>query len=506
MNWFENVCPAWSGFDSSANPIRNMAANMWSSSITVSSSLESMSAAFMASRNPSMRQPALHLMKRATDYIQMELQIVKNQPTLNQIHTGLLFSLFGLGTTICWVHPRGLGLPFFNEARTLLSRLNSQGVASGNTSDLNKLEFFNKCMTYCNMLLAVVHDDSDEDYQTQTDSGGLMLGFNPWSADEQNPKLINESTNADEQPHPWTGISSQTSHLFTETVRLCRRCRRRSMQNNANMSMDGLNIMSSAVSIPVEELQAERLEEELLGMEIPLDTGLGDTGDNATPLSHLALVAEAYRLASLLLLYQTFPSLGFLRLPGRSLPFDNKTMVWQEWIIPLTLHLVKILKRIPPTSGSRVIQPLLYISASTGLYMPKIHPPLLPMLDLSQGPSTAFYQTSGSVGTNFVVDHDNLSSYINDLMDGGGGNVSASVPSPVSGGEYSDIAGEVLKARQFVMERLTILESSLPPTPVMVAKELVAAIWRAYDNSNPGSELVHWIDVMESTGLRSMFG
>ena len=506
MNWFENVCPAWSGFDSSANPIRNMAAGMWSTSITVSSSLESMSAAFMASRNPSMRQPALHLMKRATDYIQMELQIVKTQPMLNQIHTGLLFSLFGLGTTICWVHPRGLGLPFFNEARILLSRLNRQGVANGNRNDTMQLEFFNKCMTYCNMLLAVVYDDDNNDYHTITGSEDVMPGFNPWSADEPNPHLGNESTNADEQPHPWTGISSQTSHLFTETVRLCRRCRRRSMQNSTSLSLDGLSIMQSAVSIPVEELQAERLEEQLLGMEIPLDSGLGETGDNATPLSHLALVAEAYRLASLLLLYQTFPSLGFLRLPGRSLPFDNKTMVWQEWIIPLTLHLIKILKRIPPTSGSRVIQPLLYISASTGLYMPKLHPPQLPMLGLSEGPQATVFQTSGGAGAGLGLDHDNLSSYINHLMDDRGGNVSASTPSPVSGGEYSDTAGEVLRARQFVMDRLTTLESSLPPTPVMVAKELVAEIWRAYDNSTPGSEVVHWIDVMESTGLRSMFG
>ena len=38
-----------------------------------------------------------------------------------------------------------------------------------------------------------------------------------------------------------------------------------------------------------------------------------------------------------------------------------------EWITPLNLKLIEILRHIPPDSGSRVIQPLLYICASTGL-------------------------------------------------------------------------------------------------------------------------------------------
>ncbi|CAK7222747.1 hypothetical protein SCUCBS95973_004950 [Sporothrix curviconia] len=346
-----------------------------------------MSAAFLASRDPNVRQPALRLMRRAADYAQVELGMMRMavHPSENRngsmaLPTGLLFSLFGLGTTVCWVDARSLGLPFFRETRRLLARLNRQQRISPGAVDAERLEFFNKCMTYCDMLLSVVHDDVVAD-----------------------------------------------------------KC----------------------------------LEEQLLDAEIEVPTvpdpdapnslrSLGDTGDSRTPPSHLALIAEAYRLSSLLVLYETFPSLGFLRLPGRA-PTEgggclsnavsdafslslagSPAVLWQEWITPLSLHLLQVLERIPPTSGSRVIQPLLYICASTGLRQP----------DMTVEAELA----------------------------------------------------KVSQGRNFIMQRLTILESSLPPTPVRVAKELVRAIWRAHDATPPGTTPVHWINVMEVNDLRSMFG
>lgn len=448
----------------------------------------------MASRNPNMRQPALRLMKRATDYVQIELQIVGSQPLPQAMPTSLLFSLFGLGTTICWVDPRGLGLPFFKEARQVLTRLNQQQSALSG-ADVEMLEFFNKCMTYCNMLLAFVHDDeNDNDDLVDTSLGACRGQSESW------PNIGGDKMH--ESPHPWTGVSSLSSRLFAETVRLCRKFR----QNARDQYSIG-----PFFSVPFEDMQAERLEEKLLDLDISPDGETSDTGDDATPSFHLALVAEAYRLASLLLLYQTFPNLVFLRLPGRVLPADDKTVLWQEWITPLSLHLVKVLHRIPPSSGSRVIQPLLYISASTGLrQQPGLKANSSPPQStfgqglgiFNQAQSMTTYETE-AMGSSLTQNSNNLSSYISGFM--GNGNDTAS-PAPTNSEAADDTSLDVSSARHFIMQRLSVLESSLPPTPVIVAKDLVTAIWRAYDNNPPDSLPVHWIDVMEANDLRSMFG
>ncbi|CAK7265464.1 hypothetical protein SEPCBS119000_001525 [Sporothrix epigloea] len=489
IHWFDNVCPAWSGFDSNANPIRTIAVDVWRSSVTVGNALEAMSAAFLASRDPSMRRSAMRLMRRAADYAQVELGMMRAGTHPSQrsdgmaLPTGLLFSLFGVGTTVCWVDAHSLGLPFLRETRRLLARLNRQQRSRPGAVDAERLEFFNKCMTYCDMLLSVVHDDDDVvDNYPILGNDSLAPPLPPYLSTASfdtgpalGPTISYHPSNivamaAENRPHPWTGISSLSSRLFAETMGLCRRVQLRS----------GM----AAASLPAHYLLAERLEEQLLNAEIEVPVvpdldipsgslwHLGDTGDARTPPSHLALIAEAYRLSSLLVFYETFPSFGFLRLRGRMLPtgddgddgdyghhssgttapLSRPAVLWQEWITPLSLHLLQVLERIPLTSGSRVIQPLLYICASTGLRQP-------------------------------------------DITD---------EPGPEARSECESL--KVRNGRSFVLQRLSVLESSLPPTPVTMAKELVRAIWRAYDASPPGSAPVHWINVMEAANLRSMFG
>ncbi|OLN86911.1 hypothetical protein CCHL11_04612 [Colletotrichum chlorophyti] len=464
INWFEQVCPAWSGFDSNSNLNRKIAIDLWRTSATVCSSLESMSAAFLASRLPSMRQSALRLMQRATDFIQAELQVVKSQPNLRTVPTGLLFSLFCLGTTVCWVDSRLYGLPFLREARALIRRLNTESTGFS-TANEDMLTFFNKSLAYCEMLLAVVREDEPLD-QEREDSTKSQL------------QIIEERS-----LHPWTGVSTITTHLFAEVIRLCRSFRHRLRQD-----MDPQRYFSTALQ---DLIRAQGLEEQLLELEFPSESADVDTGDSSTPVSHLARVAEAYRLSSLLHLYQTFPDLVSLRLPAESPLTETGSVPWDQWIIPLALRLIKVLEYIPATSGTRVIQPLLYISASTGLRHDA--PVGLDVLGSLQ------QDLMGGMGLNLVsppplLDSHNLSLYISQMAD-----------APVSEGSMSNMSLDVGSARHFIMQRLSILESSLPPTPVVVAKELVQAIWRAYDN-DVGTPAVHWIDVMEDNDLRSMFG
>ncbi|TEA18237.1 Beauvericin cluster-specific repressor BEA4 [Colletotrichum sidae] len=467
VNWFEQVCPAWSGFDSSANLNRKIAIDLWRTSATVCSSLESMSAAFLASRLPSMKHSALRLMQRATGFIQAELEVVRTQPDLRSVPTGLLFSLFCLGTTVCWVDARGFGLPFLREARSLIRRLNAQSLALG-VSGQDMLSFFNKSLAYCEMLLAVVRDDEPLDRE---DAGETSNQLQP----------IEERS-----PHPWTGVSTLTTRLFAECIRLCR-----SFRHRMRLGMDPQRYFSSALQ---DLISAQRLEEQLLEIEFPPDSLDVDTGDFATPVSHLAKVAEAYRLSSLLHLYQTFPDLVSLRLPADSSVAESGSVPWGEWITPLALRLVKVLEHIPATSGTRVIQPLLYISASTGLR--NDHAGSSAMMNLL---GSLQQDLMGGTGPSVVsppplFDSHNLSLYISQMAS-----------APLQEEPVNTMSLDVSSARHFVMRRLSILESSLPPAPVVVAKDLVQTIWRVYD-AEIGTPTVHWIDVMEDNDLRSMFG
>ncbi|KAF7563631.1 hypothetical protein G7046_g457 [Stylonectria norvegica] len=471
-NWFEQVCPAWSGFDSGTNLNRRLAIELWHDSQSVFSSLQSMSSAFLSTRLPHMRAPALRFMQIATVSIQAEVKAIKSRVHLDTMPTGLLFSLFCLGTTVCWIDANQLGLPFFREAKLLLNRLNRQ-FRSFYKKDLEILSYFNKSLTYCEMLLAVVSDEGE----SLSEESENPLAHRPRPSIERHGKPVDRS------PHPWTGISTLTSHLFAQSIRVCRNFRR----NLRKRRMGQADLQTALGEIQ----EAQRLEEQLLELEFPSVRQLNDTGDHRTPWLHLARVAEAYQLASLLQLYQTFPDLVSLRLPLSSGSLNGRDIPWEEWIIPLSLRLVKVLEHIPPHSGSRVIQPLLYISASTGL---RYDMTTCPTSDISS------YLDLGTIGlqTHLFSDEPNFTENADFLQ---GTNVSAQTTDSIS-----PMSLDISNARHFIMGRLGMFENSLPPKPVIVARQLIRAIWDAYDSEVPGANAVHWVDVMEDNNLRSMFG
>lgn len=468
-SWFDEVCPAWSGFDSSMNMNRKLATDLWHSSAAVFNALQSMSASFLAARLPQMRRPAMNLLNTATVCIQSEVNALNNKTQLDVMPTGLLFSLFCLGTTICWLDASRVGEPFLKEVKTLLQRIPRQ-----NLSDWNQLEtlfFFEKSLVYWEMLLSVV-----EDADLRPDADAMLYGH------QQLEPSIGGTASTDIVLHPWTGISSLTSRLFSQSIRLCRTYRRRITNPT------GRAISLSAAMQEIEE--SMKLEEQLLGLDFSSISQINETGDCKTPWLHLANVAEAYQIAALLQLYVTFPDLVSLRLPGESHHDQEGHVPWDKWIIPLALRLVKVLEQIPPDSGSRVMQPLLYICASTGL-----------RYDLStttnDGPDDLVPEASAEALGHGGYGIDILG-YIGQID--GTENLG---PNPAS---LSQAALDIGEARNFIMSRLRVLETNLQPKPIMVAQELVQAIWAAYDAEPPGHTAVHWLDVMENKELRSLFG
>ncbi|EEU42964.1 uncharacterized protein NECHADRAFT_46571 [Fusarium vanettenii 77-13-4] len=471
-NWFEQVCTAWSGFDSETNLNRKLALELCTTSHSVFSSLQSMSAGFLSTRLPNMRQSAMYFLQAATGSVLSEAKEVSCRTVLDTIPSGLLFSLFCLGTTVCWVDARQLGLPFFREAKMILKRLNRR-LSTYSEKDLELLSFFNRSFAYCEMLLAAVEDETD----AVVESDSTMIG------PRTDPNMQLAERYIDNSPHPWTGISPLAAQLFAQSIRLCRSFRR-----HLKLPKETERDFQRAL----EEIQeAQRLEERLLGLEFSAAVPINETGDFRTPALHLSQIAEAYQLAALLQLYQTFPDLVALRLPLDSAHANSRHIPWEEWIIPLSLRLVNVLEQIPPDSGTRVIQPLLYITASTGLRYDT-----MTLLDV---PGFSF-ETDASPVTGFQSGP--FGALPGDPMEALGTSP-ASVP---PGNLISRMSLDISNARHFITGRLNMLENTLPPKPVVMARELIKAIWDAYDNEPPGSATVHWVDVMEDKNLRSMFG
>jgi hypothetical protein len=222
---------------------------------------------------------------------------------------------------------------------------------------------------------------------------------------------------------------------------------------------------------------AQEIEAKLLDLKIQNADDISETGDARTSKSHFVLIAESYRLSALLQLYQTFPDLVERRLPKGTQ--DATEFIWNKWMVPLSLQLITTLKKIPTTSGTQCIQPILYITASTGL---------------------RFDKDTLTQRRLFAMEEEEDAASVPQMQ----------MPSfPDAGPPSSDITElsiEVTHGRRFIMERLSTLEHSLAPAPIRVAKDLVEATWAKYDGEAPGMYNVHWVDVMEESGLRTIFG
>ncbi|KJK76331.1 hypothetical protein H634G_08391 [Metarhizium anisopliae BRIP 53293] len=453
-HWFHEVCPAWSGFDSIKNMNRKLAEDLWHSSSAVFNSLQSMSASFLAARLPQMRPTAFRLLKTATLCIQAEVEELKGKAHLDTAPIGVIYSLLCLGTTICWLDARRVGWPFLQDAKSLLGRTMQQDCHLSE-GDANILDFFSKSLVYWEMLISFIYDPEP----------GLAQ-----------PNLVGAS-NFDSIPHPWTGISSFTSRLFTLSMSVCRTYRSR----NSLSSIGGTGLP------PAREVgEAEELEKHLLQLQLSPSPLIEDTGDHRTPYFHLLHVAEAYQLASLLQLYITFPDLVSSRVPLEHHHSYEGNVMWYKWIVPLALRLTEVLERVPPDSGSLVIQPLLYVCAATGLRCDTV-------------PKPGNYQDGVKESGRPSRPMECILDYVS-LLD-----------RPAENHEREDylvtqLALNVSQARNFIMRRISVLKDNLHPVPVRVTEKLVKAVWTAYDEEPQGGVSVHWLDVMEQKDLRTLFG
>lgn len=450
-HWFKSVCSSWSALDSDSNPYRRFTAALWNNSMPVYYALQVISAASLVERLPHvMRDTARAAPRRAAEAIQREL-VAFSSGLRPQFPTELLLALFCMSSSSSWIESRQLGQYYVRQARAVLRTLDRWTL---DPQSRELLEFFKGCLVYEEMLRSVVSDD-------EVDFNNMLSWPEPPCQKPIGRVFL----------HPWTGVPIDVLRLFGKAMALCRRSRTRWRLNDGT----SYRILQGAMK-DIEE--AAQIEEALLAIAgaqlLPLD---GLTPQATARVKELRYVTEAYRLCALLQLYQTFPDLGTKRLP--TLKDADASVVWDTCVSPLALHVTEVLGKIPASSVG-CIQPLLCLCAGSGLRydstIPLRHGQQRDLIVAEPGMPTPTPSTTG------------------------GGDVQLPDPS------VSEKAIKISRARHLITERLDQLELILPPKPIGVAKQLLAAVWNAYDAEIGLPRRTHWLDVMSYTGLQSLFG
>jgi hypothetical protein len=452
-HWFKSVCPSWSALDSPTNPYRQLTGNLWQTSDSVFYALQAISAASLVERLPHvMKDTARSAPRNAFQAIGKELEVFHNGAQ-SGFPSEVLLSLFCMSSSMCWLEARQLGQQSVREARKVLRRIDSRSLDSGSRA---QLDFFNGCLVYEEMLRSVVSDD-------EIDLKHMLSWPEPTT---HRPLLPTVS-------HPWSGVSSDILRLFGKAIALCRRSRNR-------WRLDGgtsYRILQGAMK-DIEE--AAKVEESLMSVIVPKPPLCPQPPQTADCTEALYYLSEAYRLCALLQLYETFPDLTIKRNPN--LEDAKVSVIWQSWVSPQALHIVNnVLGRVPAASLS-CIQPLLCLCAGSGLR----------------------YEDDSKIPLHSGDHKHALCADFNTPVVPVPG--TAEPDFPLSGPGMSENAIKISQARHLIMSRLDQLEICLPPKPIGVAKQLVRAVWSAYDEEIGLPRQTHWLDVMSSTGLHSLFG
>lgn len=515
--WFSQVCEMWSTFDSEVNRNRQIAHNTWTTSEAVFCTLQAMSASCLMDSMPPLHNSLPFLLSRAVGVIDQRMRVLRSLPNAGAgvVAIDLVFAVFALGTSFHWAEPSQLGDSLLRDAHKLLGLWE----ASPNSPDTLLRAYFQQALIYWDMLHSLTDSDCGNvkldgrrrKYQHRLhEAMGIGGGVaSDHTTHSQLPESLEELWGT--RPNSWCGLSSEVIEVFGQTLALYRSARIRHRQ--------GMVYTTTATCDAVCDFGiAHELLRELLDMNfddtVRLDQLLGfilHTYDNKTPLSHLKLIAEAYQLASLLQLYLAFDDLELEPLMGLAYPTGGNSVGTREdgrfdkasrpeTIAILALKLIKILEQIPAESGSRCMQPVLYISAAAALKC-----------------STEFSPESFLQATNTVADVA-LNEYTSSTCLRPG-----DCYLPCLRGSQLDQASfdyldcfqsktrpvtqaslEIAKARHFVTQRLGLLQQTLPSRPMGIALKLVEAIWDTYDSDSLALNH-HWPDIMMDTGLRTLF-
>ncbi|KAF4973334.1 hypothetical protein FZEAL_9350 [Fusarium zealandicum] len=444
--YFKEVCGMMSCYDSPMNPYRTTISNVWSGSQSLYYVTQSMAAACLSEVSPNLSSVGRQLRDQAMVSLSREARGPR-------METSSLLALVMLGMSLCWHDPGSVGQSEFELlAKIVLSSENCEGDLP--LADKQKRFFFHNSLVYWQMLLAFV-TDREPNIQGIRQSQPVQST----SLELREPRM----------PHPQTGIGIEVQKLVAKVGSLVRKERKR-IRSRRFASRDDIEQAKNAI------LAAEQLHSELCAIELPQETAIVDSGDDMTPADHLLKIAEAYRCTGLLQLYRNFPDLLPSYIPSQdsvnqllSLSTSDNTTSSPNvgssedaWLTCLALHIHDLVKDIPVSSRSRSIQPLLLVSICS---------------ELALGRSKCSLAGLRSAPVTSIASGPRFKAPLTDL--------------------------DILRARRFIISRLSSFENILAAKPIRRMLLLVKETWAWMEERQQG---VYWMDVMMEKGYETLMG
>ncbi|EXJ59296.1 hypothetical protein A1O7_06728 [Cladophialophora yegresii CBS 114405] len=487
--YFKETAQLFSCFDGILNPYRTTVSKIWTSSPLIYHSLASMAATSLLENFPQFAQAGQQHRMEALGLLQKEEPVTETT----------LLALLMLGGTAAWHDPKESGVAFFN---LLCTRLNARLQENISQAESKNLRFFQESLTYWEMLLAYVVDDS-----------GL-------SSSSESPST-DTGVNVDKVPHPWTGVAKETQFLVQRVGRLVRQQRYKTKQRHFT-TQSQIKWLQKALS------RAQDLERRLLELSGKhTEADIVNPGDGETPIWHLISLAEVYRCTGLIQLYRVFPDLLCCRVESKGqsatlthegtvstshLPQSSNDeqrtkateTVVNQWLTMFAVKTLELLRSIPLESGTRDFQPFLLVACCSELRVVMADNPSPP--DGAEGK-----------GRKVPVSRSDVCK-VDGLL----------VPSALN---FS-----VLHARGLIYSRLKSFLYMLPPKPIRICLDIVETSWMEMDDialevatrrrqssrrqfpdgssltelleddgeDRDSSEVLYWMDIMMDHGLETV--
>ncbi|KAM3077196.1 hypothetical protein ACMFMG_003340 [Clarireedia jacksonii] len=462
--YFSYICSIFSSFDGMLNPFRVTVGRLWDGSAPIYYAIQSMAAAYLSNHFPRMSVVGAQMQRESLKSLyQLQRAGMESQENVDKT----LLTVLLVGQTTAWHNPKDLGLVHLETAKRLnRRRLEYQKGAAISSKTQRQNRFFEQCIVYWDMLAAFVEDD---EYLEVSEEASRENISTPSSEDHQ---IF---------PHPWAGVAPKLQVLFSNIGRLIRANRKTPFRQFADFDLndpffplnsDDPNAQGSFVSESRWVTSALDLEEQLLSFNLPSEADLVDAGDANTPVRQYILLAEAYRCAGLLEIYRVFPSVYLLRQSTtQEIMSVSAIRPVEEFLISLALHITSLLEKLPKTSGTRCLQPIVLIVAASEL---RFSPPTSSTFPLSEPymvfPGGAMHGLESNTASLFNA--------------------------------ISNFEVDVAAARRFVMTRFQDFQLSLPGKPIGKAIILVQEAWARADLGQD----VFWMDVMSEMGLETIYG
>ncbi|KAJ5726080.1 uncharacterized protein N7483_007437 [Penicillium malachiteum] len=443
------------------NPFRAWVGRAWSHSRLIFCAMQSMAAANLERFYPSIIPIGQELRKEASVMLACSTDCQRET----------LLALLMIGATSSWFNPKDSGASLFLSFQSRLKR-----AILLNKVDINGAEglFYMGSLVYWRMLLSYVHDHP----RIVRDEIGISVRV------PSQPSTLSFNNT----PHPWAGVGFEIQKILCEVGLLIRTKRRKSKVPDDEPNP---NLFDSQNSL----LEAFELESRLLQTGCPAEDQVTNPGDHQTPVDHLLVFAEVYRLLGLLQIYRIFPTVLTSRLAADRSTWISSTrrifnmvhhhaMTWglqmnvpQDqfspnfmaiWLTLFAYSIIEKLKALPIEAGTGAFQPFLLVACSGELRRPSVFTAGLKALIHSDG------------------------SLI--LMETG-----------------------ILRARQILLGRLQMLRDFLPPKPWDLCVSIVQEVWSRMDaisfpsildkESDSGMDnMPLWLDVMIDHGYETLMG